>query len=159
MPRSKTIRKRVTGPDPKFNSIVVAKIINQVMKSGKKTVAQNQVYKALKLIKQKTKKDPLEVLETALKKITPQMEVRSRRVGGAAYQVPMPVKNHRGSSLSIRWLVNSANKRPNSQFHSFSEKLSTEVLEAIDNQGGAIERKVTSHKMADANKAFAHFRW
>ena len=94
-----------------------------------------------------------------MKNITPQMEVRSRRVGGAAYQVPMPVKSHRSTALAIRWLVQETNKRSNKEFHTFKEKLAAELIDASNNQGGAIQRKHTTHKMADANKAFAHFRW
>lgn len=129
------------------------------MKSGKKTTAQRQVYAAMELIKDKTKQDPLEVLEQALDQITPRMEVRSRRVGGAAYQVPTPVKGRRAVALAVRWLIAEANKRPNAQFHSYAEKLAQEIMDAVEGEGGAVMRKITSHKMADANKAFAHFRW
>ena len=129
------------------------------MIDGKKAVAENNVYGAMDIIKEKTKKDPLEVLEVALKNITPQMEVRSRRVGGAAYQVPMPVKTHRGNSLAVRWLVTEAQKLPNKEYHTYKEKLATEIIDAYNNEGRAIQKKITSQKMADANKAFAHFRW
>lgn len=159
MSRSKTPKKRVIDPDLKYKNLTVAKLINRAMMSGKKTVAQHQIYTALDLVKQRTKKDPLEVLDEALKNIVPQMEVRSRRVGGAAYQVPTPVKTHRGSSLALRWLVLEAGKRSNKDYHTFAEKLAAELIDAAQNQGGAVQKKITSHKMADANKAFAHFRW
>ena len=157
--RAKSAKKHIIQPDSKFNSITIARIINRAMKSGKKTVIENQVYSALDLLNKKTGKDPIEVLDQALKNITPQMEVRSRRVGGAAYQVPIPVRTHRGSTLAIRWLVNEAAKRPNAQFHTYAEKLAAEILEATNEQGGAVQKKINAHKMADANKAFAHFRW
>jgi len=101
----------------------------------------------------------VEVLEEALEKIKPKMEVRTRRVGGASYQVPMPVRDLRARSLSVRWLINEANKRANKQFHTFAEKLAAEILDALTEQGGAIEKRNTSHRMAEANKAFSHFRW
>ncbi len=159
MARSKTIRPRPNNPDPKFANRTVAKLINRAMKSGKKTVAQAQVYEALDLVSQETKQDALEVLDLALKNIIPQMEVRSRRVGGAAYQVPTPVRTNRGTSLAIRWLVSEAGKRPNREFHTFSQKLAAELLDAANGEGGAVQKKINSHKMAEANKAFAHFRW
>lgn len=157
--RAKSAPHRSILPDPVYNSTQITKLINRVMKEGKKSVAQKQVYGAMKVIEDKTKQNPLEVFETAIKNITPQVEVRSRRVGGAAYQVPMPVRGARGFALAIRWLVNEATKRSNSEYHTFSEKLAAELLDALQNQGGAIQKKLTSHKMADANKAFAHFRW
>ncbi len=157
--RTKKAVTRQTNPDPRYNSVAVAKLINRCMKDGKKTVAQKQVYNALEIIRSTLNRDPVEVLEDVLHKIAPNMEVRSRRVGGASYQVPMPVDAHRGSSLSIRWLVNEANKRPNKTYHSFAEKLSAEMLDALNDEGGAIQKRVVTHKMADANKAFAHFRW
>ena len=157
--RSKKAKVRQIEPDPKFKSTKVAKLINYVMKDGKKSVAQNQIYKAFEIIEKETKKKPLEVFEEVLQIVTPQMEVRSRRVGGAAYQVPMPVRSRRGFALAFRWLVDSANKRPNKAFHSFGEKLAAEMLDSLQGQGGAIQKRDTSHKMADANKAFAHFRW
>ncbi len=129
------------------------------MKDGKKSVAQTQVYGALEIIKAKTKQNPLDAFESAIKNITPQMEVRSRRVGGAAYQVPTPVRPSRGFSLATRWLVTEARKRPNKQFRTFSEKLAAELLDALNSEGGAIQKKLTAHRQAEANRAFAHFRW
>ena len=157
--RTKRAKYRQVDPDPIYNSRPIQKLINRSMKSGKKSIATKQVYQALDIVKEKTKADPLETFELALQNISPRMEVRSRRVGGAAYQVPMPVRNLRGSSLAIRWLVTEARKRDNAEYHTYAEKLAAEIIDAADNQGGAIQRKVTSHKMAEANKAFAHFRW
>src|SRR5690606_16254983 len=143
----------------KYGSVLVTKLVNRSMKSGKKSVSQGVVYEALDIIEKKTKQKGLEVLESAIGKITPQMEVRSRRVGGAAYQVPVPVKAHRGSSLAIRWLLSEADKRSNKEFHSFADKLAAEILDALQETGGAIQKKINAHKMAEANKAFSHFRW
>lgn len=157
--RTKKNYNRQITPDPIFNSVPVAKLINRVMSDGKKTVAEKQVYMALKLVNEKTKQDGLMVFETALENITPKIEVRSRRVGGAAYQVPTPVKGKRAFALAIRWLVLEAEKRPNTEFHTYAEKLAAEIMDAANNQGGSIQKKLTMHKMAEANKAFAHFRW
>lgn len=157
--RSKKAPVREVAPDPKYGSTKVAKLINRTMRDGKKSVAQKQIYKALEIVAEKTGKPALDVLEEVLRRVTPQMEVRSRRVGGAAYQVPMPIRGRRGLSLSIRWLIQEANKRPNKAFHSFGEKLAAEMLDALNDQGGVIQRKDAAHRMADANKAFAHFRW
>jgi small subunit ribosomal protein S7 len=159
MPRSKRVKKKLLLPDPIYESRLVARIINKVMKSGKKSIAQKQVYKTLEIIKAKTKQDPLTVLRQALDNVKPSMEVRSRRVGGAAYQVPVPVKGDRREALAIRWLIQSARRRPNSQYHHFYDKLAAELLDAAKNQGGAVDRKTQTHKMAEANRAFAHFRW
>jgi len=157
--RTKSAKIREIDPDAKYNSVLVAKLIHRSMKDGKKTVAQKQVYNALEVIAEKTKKKATEALEEALSNITPQMEVRSRRVGGASYQVPMPVQTRRANSLAIRWLVLEANKRPSKEYRSYAEKLSAEIIDALGNTGGAIEKKMSSHRMAEANKAFSHFRW
>lgn len=159
MPRPGAVKKREILEDPIYKSKVVAKLINRVMCSGKKTVAQNQVYKAFKLVKEKTKTDPMTVLDKALENIKPVMEVRPRRIGGAAYQVPMPVKGERRESLAIRWLILAAQARPNKDYHTFAEKLSVELVDAFNNTGGAVKKKEDTHRMAEANKAFAHFRW
>ncbi len=150
--------KRVEG-DVKYNSLEVSKLINRVMEDGKKVVAEKQVYKALDLIGEKTGAKPLDVLMTALNNIKPKTEVRSRRIGGAAYQVPMPVSPRRQFSLSIRWLVEFSNKRSNSEYHTFAEKLAAEIMDAYNNQGATIKKRDDVHRMADANKAFSHFRW
>lgn len=157
--RAKKTYTRQIQPDKKHDSVLVAKLINRSMCDGKKSVAAKQVYKALESVSTKLKKKPVEVLEKALAKISPKMEVRSRRVGGASYQVPIPVKYHRANSLSIRWLVLEANKRPNKQYHSYAEKLEAEILDILEEKGGTIEKRNASHKMAEANKAFSHFRW
>lgn len=157
--RTKKAKIRKITPDTKYQSIVVARLINRAMKSGKKSIAQKQIYNALDIVSTQTKKKPLDVLDEVIRNITPQMEVRSRRVGGASYQVPMPVRGRRGFSLSVRWLVTKANKRSNKQYHSFADKLAAEMLDALENKGGAIEKKHTSHRMAESNKAFSHFRW
>lgn len=159
MPRSKKAATRKIDPDPIYGNRLVEKLVNNVMRDGKKTVAQRHVYEAFDSIKKKLKKDPIEVFETAVRNVTPQMEVRSRRVGGAAYQIPTPIKGNRGSSLAIRWLAQGARKRSNKDFRTFSEKLAVEILDASNGEGEAFQRKISSHKMAEANKAFAHFRW
>jgi small subunit ribosomal protein S7 len=157
--RTKTATIRPVEKDVKHGSTLVQGLINRSMRDGKKSVAQKQVYAALEIVSKQSKRKPVEVLEEALEKIKPKMEVRTRRVGGASYQVPMPVRDLRARSLSIRWLINEANKRPNKQFHTFAEKLAAEILDALTEQGGAIEKRNTSHRMAEANKAFSHFRW
>lgn len=157
--RAKTFKHREIEPDLKYGSVKVAKLINRAMRSGKKTVAQKQVYQAFDLVKERTDQDPLEFFEAVIEKIQPDLEVRTRRVGGASYQVPTPVKARRALSLAIRWLILEANKRPNRDYHSFAEKLAAEMIDASKGQGGAIARRDTSHRMAKANKAFAHFRW
>ena len=129
------------------------------MKDGKKSVAQHQVYRAFEILEEKTKSDPLVVFNQALENIKPQMEVRPRRIGGAAYQVPMPVRGERQVSLAIRWLILAARARSNREFHTFAEKLAAEILDAAAGTGGAVKKKEDTHRMAEANKAFAHFRW
>jgi small subunit ribosomal protein S7 len=157
--RSKRAQIRDIKPDPVYGSTKVSKLINYVMYDGKRTVAEKQVYNALEEVSKVLNKKPLEVFDEVVNTVMPLMEVRSRRVGGAAYQVPMPVRSRRGFSLAIRWIIQEARKRSSKQYHSFAEKLSAEMLDALQNQGGAMQRKATSHRMADANKAFAHFRW
>lgn len=158
MPRSGRVKKRLLPKDPLYGNRLVTRLINRVMKEGKKSVAQKLVYKAFEQIKEKNK-DPIEVFERAVKNVQPLMEVRPRRVGGASYQVPMQVRGERRISLAIRWLVLEARKRSNKEYHTFNQKLAAELLDASQNQGGAVKRKEISHKMAEANKAFAHFRW
>ncbi|MDO5561184.1 MAG: 30S ribosomal protein S7 [bacterium] len=157
--RAKKAPVRTIQPDSKYNSPKVAKLINYVMVDGKKSIATTLVYRTLDKVAKETGKKPVEVFEEVIDLITPEMEVRSRRVGGAAYQVPMPVKSHRGFSLALRWLVQEANKLPNKQYRSFEEKLAAEMLLTLNNEGGALARKETAHKAAEANKAFSHFRW
>jgi len=150
--------KRVDG-DVKYNSLEVAKLINRAMIDGKKIVAEKQIYKAMDIIAEKTGAKALDVLMTALSNIKPKTEVRSRRIGGAAYQVPMPVSPRRQFSMSIRWLIEFSNKRSNSEYHTFGEKLAAEIMDAYNNQGATIKKRDDVHRMADANKAFSHFRW
>lgn len=159
MPRRGPAKKLKAEKDPIYGDLMVAKLINRSMKDGKKSVAQKQVYNAFDLVKEKIKKDPLKVFHQALDKIRPSMEVRPRRVGGASYQVPMPVRGARQNSLSIRWMIEAARGRSNSQYHTYGEKLAAEILDAIKEEGGAVKKKVEMEKMAEANRAFAHFRW
>lgn len=159
MSRSGAIKKRPVNADPLYQDTILTSFINRVMKSGKKTAAQKQVYSALDLVKAKLGQDPMLVFRQAIENIKPQMEVRSRRIGGAAYQVPMPVRGERKQSLAIRWLIQAARKRSSKEFHTFAEKLSVELIDAFNNTGGAIKKKEDTHRMAESNKAFAHFRW
>ncbi len=156
MPRKGSVPKRDVLPDPVYHSKVVTKFINKVMLSGKKSVAQRVVYDAFETIKEKTGKDPLEVFETALKNVMPVLEVRARRVGGANYQVPVEVRPERRQTLGIRWLVNYARLRGEK---TMDARLSAELMDAANNVGASIKKKEDTHKMAEANKAFAHYRW
>ncbi len=157
--RSKKAPIRNIQPDPVYKSLMLAKLINRLMLSGKKTVAEKQVYATMDLLKAKTEQDPLAVFTEALENIKPQMEVRARRIGGAAYQVPSPVRGVRRDSLAIRWLIMAATARPSSEYHTVAEKLAAEIIDATKNLGGAMKKKLDMHRMAEANKAFAHFRW
>ncbi len=157
--RAKKAQIREADPDIKYKSVKVAKLINRTMRDGKKSVAQKQIYNALEMAATQSNMKPLEVLDEVLRIATPQMEVRSRRVGGAAYQVPMPVRGRRGFSLAVRWLIQEASKRSSKQYHSFGEKLAAEMLDIMQNTGGTVAKRDASHRMAEANKAFAHFRW
>ena len=156
MPRKGPVTKRDVLPDPVYNSKVLTKFINKVMLSGKKGVAEKVVYDAFENIRAKTGKDPLEVFETALKNVMPVLEVRARRVGGANYQVPVEVRPSRRMALAMRWLRESARKRSEK---SMDQRLAAEMLEASENRGGAVKKRDEVHRMADANKAFAHFRF
>lgn len=156
MPRKDSVPKRDVLPDPVYHSKTVTKFINKVMLSGKKSVAQRVVYDAFEEIRAKTGKDPLEIFETALKNVMPVLEVRARRVGGANYQVPVEVRPDRRMTLGIRWLVNYARMRGEK---TMDARLSGELMDAANNTGAAIKKKEDTHKMAEANKAFAHYRW
>ena len=156
MPRKGPVTKRDVLPDPVYNSKVLTKFINKVMLSGKKGVAEKVVYDAFENIRAKTGKDPLEVFETALKNVMPVLEVRARRVGGANYQVPAEVRPDRRMTLCIRWIVNYSRLRGEK---TMCERLSAELLDAANNTGASIKKKEDTHKMAEANKAFAHYRW
>lgn len=157
MPRRGYIAKREVLADPIYNSKVVTKLINQVMLSGKKGTAEHICYQAFDLINEKTGKNPLEVFDAALKNIMPVLEVKARRVGGANYQVPVEVRADRRQTLGLRWLVMFARKRGGEK--TMEEKLAAEIMDAANNTGGAVKKKEDTHKMAEANKAFAHYRW
>lgn len=150
---------RDVEPDPIYGHKLVTKLINGAMNDGKRSVARSQVYKAFELIRKENNEEPLKVFLEALEQIKPVMEVRPRRVGGAAYQVPMPVRGYRRESLGIRWLIGAAEKRSNKEFHTYAEKLATEILDASQGQGGAVSKKREVERMAEANRAFSHFRW
>lgn len=156
--RHKKVQKRIPQPDTLYNSPLVTKLINYVMKDGKKTVAQDQVYTAFEIIKQKSD-DPLKLFERALQTVGPKVEVKARRVGGANYQVPIEVKQERRVTLALRWILEAARKKSNKEFHSFAEKLAQELLDASNNQGDAIRKRDITLKQAEANRAFSHFRW
>lgn len=156
MARKGHIAKREVMPDPMYNSKVVTKLINKVMWDGKKVTAQKIVYGAFDIVKEKTGREPMDAFRQALDNVTPALEVKARRVGGATYQVPMEIRADRKQSLAIRWLVEYARKRNE---HSMEEKLAGEIMDAINGQGGAFKKKEDTHKMAEANKAFAHYRW
>lgn len=156
MARKGHIAKREIMPDPMYNSKVITKVINKIMWDGKKVTAQKIMYGALDIVKEKTGREPLDAFEQALSNITPMLEVKARRVGGATYQVPMEIRDERKQSLGIRWLIECARKRNE---HSMEQKLAGEIMDAINNQGGAFKKKEDTHRMAEANRAFAHYRW
>lgn len=156
MPRKGPVTKRDVLPDPVYHSKMVTRFINKVMYDGKKGIAETIVYDAFDIIRSKTGKDPLEVFETALKNVMPVLEVRARRVGGANYQVPVEVRADRRLSLGIRWLVNYTRLRGEKTMR---ERLSAELMDAASGNGASIKKKEDTHKMAEANKAFAHYRW
>ena len=156
MSRRRAQIKRQVEADPIYGTKVITKFINSLMIDGKKTVAEKIVYKTFDIIKEKTKQDPLDVFNEAIKNVRPNLEVKSRRVGGATYQVPVEVRSDRGQALAIRWLIESSKKRGDK---TMQERLSKEFLDASTNKGSAIKKKEDVHKMAEANKAFAHLRW
>ena len=159
MPRKGPIKPKKPEKDPVYGHILLAKLINKSMKDGKKNASQKQVYNALELIKAQTKEDPIKVFEEALSNIKPTMEVRPRRVGGAAYQVPMPVRGPRRDSLAVRWLITAARALPNKEYHTYAEKLAKEIIDNAAGEGGAVKKRQEVEKVAEANRAFAHFRW
>ena len=156
MPRRGNVPKRDVLPEPLYNSKLVTRLINNIMLDGKKVVAQKIVYDAFDLIAQKTGKEPLEVFEQAMENIMPQLEVKARRVGGATYQVPIEVRPARRQTLGLRWITNFARQRSE---RTMKDRLANEILDAINGNGGAAKRRDEMHRMAEANKAFAHFRW
>ena len=156
MPRRGNVPKREILPDPMYNSVLVTKLVNSIMLDGKKGVAQKVVYGAFDLIKEKTEKEPLEVFTQAMENIMPSLEVKARRVGGATYQVPIEIRPERRQTLALRWLVEFSRKRGEK---TMAERLAAEIMDAANNTGAAVKRKEEMHRMAEANKAFAHYRW
>lgn len=156
MPRKGPVPKREILPDPRFNSIVVAKLINQIMWCGKKSIAQNIVYSAFDKIQAKTNANPEQYFNTALENIKPLLETKARRVGGSNYQVPLEVSPSRRQTLAIRWLVTYSRNRNE---RNMDEKLAAEIMDAYNSTGGAFKKKEDTHKMAESNKAYAHYRW
>jgi len=154
MPRSKKIIKKITVPDPVYNSRLMTKLINKAMKDGKKSVAAAQIYKAFEGFP-----EPAKTLEEVIATIAPKMEVRSRRVGGASYQVPTEVKGDRKIHLALKWLLEAARSKSNKEFHTFAEKLATEMKDVLAGTGASLKKRDMVQKMADANKVFAHLRW
>jgi len=157
MSRRHSAEKREVLPDPKFGNIIITKFMNSVMYAGKKSVAEGIVYGALGIIETKTKQNPLTVFEQALENVMPTIEVRSRRVGGATYQVPVDVRPERALALGMRWIISAARDR--SDGRTMQEKLAGELLDASANKGNAVKKREDTHKMAEANRAFAHYRW
>jgi len=156
--RAKKVKKTLLSADAIYGSRLLTRFINRLMLSGKKQVAERMVYRALEIIKSKGE-DPLKILETAIATVGPKMEVKARRVGGASYQVPMEVRGDRRIALAIRWLVQYANRRSNKEFKTLADKLAAELLDAAQGQGEAVKKRDVMHRMAEANRAFAHFKW
>ncbi|MDG2003865.1 MAG: 30S ribosomal protein S7 [Novosphingobium sp.] len=156
MSRRRRPEKREILPDPKFGDAILSKFMNNLMLDGKKSIAEGIVYGALDSMESKVKSDPVQLFHEALNNVSPQVEVRSRRVGGATYQVPVEVRPERAQALAIRWLIASARSRPET---TMSARLSGELLDAANNRGNAVKKREDAHKMADANRAFSHYRW
>jgi len=156
MPRRGTIKRRKPQPDHFYNSTLISKFINTILKKGKKSIAESIVYKAMERVNQKSKEDPLKMFEKAVENVRPVLETKSRRVGGATYQVPVEVLLNRSISLAVRWLIRYARDRAGK---SMEEKLSAEIIDAVNNRGGAVKKREDIHKMAESNRAFAHYRW
>jgi small subunit ribosomal protein S7 len=156
MPRRREVPKRIVLPDPKYKEEVLAKFANVLMRDGKKSVAEKIVYGALDIVAEKSKTDPMEIFRKALDNVRPVVEVKSRRVGGATYQVPVEIRTDRRMALAMRWLRDSARKRNEK---SMGNRLAAEILEAAENRGNAVRKREETHRMAEANKAFSHFRW
>ena len=156
MSRKRSAPKKIPVVDPKYKSVIIPKLINSIMYDGKKTIAEKIVYDALNKIKTKSKEEPINIFNEAISNIRPTVEVRSRRVGGATYQVPVEVKANRSQALAIRWLIDASRKRKDKKM---SDKIFNEIYDAYQSRGSAIKKKEDTHKMAESNKAFAHFRW
>jgi small subunit ribosomal protein S7 len=159
MARKGTIRPRKIEADPVYGSVMLTKLINRSMKDGKKSVIRKEIYSAMEIVREKTGEDPVKVFDQAMENIKPNMEVRARRVGGAAYQVPQQVRGPRRESLGIRWLVASANSKSNTEFHTFGAKMAAEILDAAKGEGVSVKKRQEVEKIAESNKAFSHFRW
>ncbi|MBI2034228.1 MAG: 30S ribosomal protein S7 [Candidatus Levybacteria bacterium] len=158
--RHKKVEKRKLEPDKVHSNLLVAKFINHMMRDGKKSVAQKKFYSALERIAKKEEgQDPVSVFEKAIQNVGPKVEVKARRVGGASYQVPIEVRHDRRTALAMRWILEAARKRSNKELHTFEEKLAAEFIDASQNAGEAVKKRDVAHRMAEANKAFAHFRW
>ena len=156
MSRKRKAPIRKIYPDPRYGSVVISKFINSIMYDGKRSTAERILYSALQKIKDKNKEDPMKIFNNAINNVKPNLEVRSRRVGGATYQVPVEVKSNRSQALALRWLMDASRKRKNK---TMAEKLYAEIMDASQNKGSAIKKREDTHKMAESNKAFAHFRW
>jgi len=156
MSRKRSAPKKNSVIDPKYKSVIIPKLINSIMYNGKKTIAEKIVYDAMEKIKSKSKNEPIDIFNEAINNIRPTVEVRSRRVGGATYQVPVEVKANRSQALAIRWLINASRKRKDKKM---SDKIFNEIYDAYQRRGAAIKKKEDTHRMAESNKAFAHFRW
>jgi small subunit ribosomal protein S7 len=156
MPRKGPPNRRDTEPDPIYQNVLVTQLINKILLNGKKSLAEQIVYKSLEQISERTANDPVITLKKAVENTRPMLEVKSRRVGGASYQVPVEVRPHRGTTLALRWLVNYSRQR---REHSMAERLTAEIMDAASGQGASVKRREDMHKMAEANKAFAHYRW
>ncbi len=156
MSRRHSAEKRVINPDPKFGDIVISKFMNSIMLDGKKSVSERIVYGALEAVEGKLKQNPVEVFHTALENVMPAVEVRSRRVGGATYQVPVDVRSERKQALAIRWIITAARNRNE---RTMIDRLSGELLDAFNNRGSAVKKREDTHRMAEANRAFSHYRW
>ncbi len=156
MPRRREVPKRPAPPDALYNSALVSKFINIIMKNGKKSIAETVVYRSFDKVRERTQEDPLKIFKKAVDNIKPSLEVKSRRVGGSNYQVPVEVRPERRTSLSLRWLANYARSRPEK---TMIERLAAEITDAANSRGGAIKKREDTHRMAEANKAFAHYRW
>jgi small subunit ribosomal protein S7 len=156
MPRRRSAARRDLPPDPRYNDVILTKFINYIMKEGKRSIAEKHVYRAFDIIREKTGQDGIDVFRSALNNVKPSLEVKSRRIGGATYQVPVEVRPDRRTQLAMRWIIGFARSRPE---HTFAERLASELMLASKNDGPSIKKREDTHRMADANKAFAHCRW
>mgnify|MGYP001608635330 CR=1 FL=1 len=156
MPRKGYVPRRESVPDPKFDSVLVTRFVNSIMSAGKRSVAERHFYGAMAMVEQKTGQDAMTILKQAMTNVKPLLEVKSRRVGGANYQVPVEVRPDRRNALATRWIISFARQRAD---HTFAEKFAQEIMAAARNEGGAVKKREDTHKMAEANKAFAHYRW